>query len=228
MQVIGHRGVSRVAPENTWVSFDTALAMGVDAIETDVRATSDGQLILIHDKRLERTTNGVGFVKHTPWAVVKDLDAGSWFDPQHENARVPALQATLERYRSATNFVLEIKKRGIESAVVSIVRYLEMADHVTFTSFHLDALLIMKRASPESKTGYLTADISHENVIRTVEAGINQFCPSAREVNSERVRQWKRLGLEVRAWGVKDRELAVAARDAGVDGMTVGQPAWLQ
>jgi glycerophosphoryl diester phosphodiesterase len=72
MQVIGHRGAAALAPENTWASFDVALDIGVDALETDVRATSDGVLVLLHDEHLDRTTNGQGLTVHTtPWSVVK-------------------------------------------------------------------------------------------------------------------------------------------------------------
>ena len=61
MQVIGHRGAAALAPENTWPGFDLALELGVDAVETDVRATSDGVLVLLHDERLDRTTEGEAF-----------------------------------------------------------------------------------------------------------------------------------------------------------------------
>ncbi|MFL7810718.1 MAG: glycerophosphodiester phosphodiesterase, partial [Anaerolineae bacterium] len=60
IRVIGHRGAAALAPENTWAGFDLALALGVDAIETDVRATRDGVLVLLHDERLDRTTDGSG------------------------------------------------------------------------------------------------------------------------------------------------------------------------
>ena len=83
MQVIGHRGAAALAPENTWASFDRALSIGADAIETDVHSTSDGELVLIHDKNLSRTTDGSGVVHETPWSVVKGLDAGSWFSPDY-------------------------------------------------------------------------------------------------------------------------------------------------
>ncbi len=76
MQVIGHRGAATLAPENTWEGFDVALSVQVDAIETDIRETRDGELILMHDERLDRTTNGEGLVHMTPWSVIRTLDAG--------------------------------------------------------------------------------------------------------------------------------------------------------
>ncbi len=91
MQVIGHRGAAALAPENTWAGFDRALALGVDAIETDVQATSDGVLVLIHDLHLDRTTDGHGPVASTPWSALRELDAGSWFGQEYRGAQVPLL-----------------------------------------------------------------------------------------------------------------------------------------
>jgi glycerophosphoryl diester phosphodiesterase len=100
IQVIGHRGAAAVAPENTWESFEAALDAGVDAIETDVRATRDGVLVLMHDESLDRTTDGAGHVQETPWSVVHTLDAGAWFGEAFCGARVPRLYETLVRYGS--------------------------------------------------------------------------------------------------------------------------------
>ena len=226
MQIIGHRGAAGIAPENTWSSFDAAIASGVDAIETDVRATSDDRLILIHDKFLDRTTNGKGRVRRTPWSVVKELDAGSWFDSRFRTARVPSLRETLVRYAKTTPFVLEIKKRGIELAVLEIAQELCVIDQITFTSFHFDVLLRIKREDPPVRTGFLSVDTSDANVQRAADAGFSQFCPPAQEITEERVHDWKRLGLEVRAWAVTDRNMAIRARNAGVDGITVKVPDW--
>ncbi len=90
IQVIGHRGAAALAPENTWAGFDLALGLGVDAIETDVRATCDGVLVLLHDERLDRTTDGQGQVREMPWATVQRLDAGGWFDPRLRESWCPS------------------------------------------------------------------------------------------------------------------------------------------
>src|SRR5271169_2602058 len=77
---IGHRGASGEAPENTLAAFDLALRQGADGIEFDVRLSSDGVPVVIHDPRLERTTSGSGHVDDLPLSVLKRLDAGSWFN----------------------------------------------------------------------------------------------------------------------------------------------------
>ena len=164
MQVIGHRGAAALAPENTWIGFDKALALGVDAIETDVQATSDGVLVLIHDLRLDRTTDGQGLVAETPWPVVRGLDAGSWFDPQYRDARVPLLDEALARYGRRTHIALEIKQPGIEIEVLDRVKALGLLDAVTFTSFDFASVERIRREELAAHVGFLTSDISAASV----------------------------------------------------------------
>jgi glycerophosphoryl diester phosphodiesterase len=224
MRVIGHRGAAALAPENTWASFDLALELGVDAIETDVRATSDGVLVLLHDERLDRTTDRTGKVHENPWRAVRALDAGAWFGSEYAGARVPRLDETLARYGARTHFALEIKQPGIEDRVLEEVRRRGLVERVTFTSFDWETVCRTKFASSEAKVGYLARDTSAETVARVLDAGLDQFCPPASALTPEAVRAWQGLGLEVRAWGVRDVELMVKAVKAGVDGMTVDFP----
>lgn len=224
MQVIGHRGAAALAPENTWASFDRALALGVDAIETDIRASSDGVLVLIHDERLERTTDDTGLVSDKSWSQLSRLDAGSWFASEYAGARIARLDEMLERYGHRTHIALEIKQPGVEVDVLNLARFLGLMQTVTFTSFDFDSVTTIRRLAPDARIGFLTPDVSPENVARTAEAGLDQFCPPASEVSSALVSTWRETGMEVRAWGVKTADLMQRAIDAGVDGMTVDFP----
>jgi len=224
VQVIGHRGAAALAPENTWPGFDVALELGVDAVETDVRATRDGVLVLLHDERLDRTTDGTGPVHETAWAVVHVLDAGWWFGTEYAGAGVPRLDETLSRYGRRTHLVLEIKQLGVEGQVLKEVRLRGLLGQVTFTSFDLDAVCRVKASCPQAKVGYLARDIEPSTVARVLDAGLDQFCPRASALSPELVAEWKALGLEVRAWGVRDTGLMRAAIESGVDGMTVDFP----
>lgn len=223
-RVIGHRGAAALAPENTWDSFDAALRVGVDAVETDVRATSDGVLVLLHDARLDRTTDGEGLVHETPWSVVQKLDAGTWFSEAFRGARVPRLRDTLARYGEETHLVLEIKQAGIVPAVLALVRGLGLLNRVTFTSFDFAQVRDLKASEPEAKVGFLTSDVSWANALRTADAHLDQFCPPAALATCERVAHWRELGLVVRVWGVETSEMMWAAAKACVDGMTVDFP----
>lgn len=113
--VIGHRGAAGHAPENTIAAFDRALAMGVDGVETDIRATRDGVLVLLHDATVDRTTRGSGAVADLTWAELEGLDAGARFAGGGHPfgvQRIPRLDTFLDRYGGRTSFRLEIKARG--------------------------------------------------------------------------------------------------------------------
>jgi glycerophosphoryl diester phosphodiesterase len=224
VDVIGHRGAAALAPENTRASFDAALALGVDAVETDVRATGDGLLVLLHDRTLDRTTDGVGPVADVPWATVRTLDAGAWYGEAWAGERVLSAREMLSAYGERTRIVLEIKQPGIEAQLLDLVRALHLLDRVTFTSFAFDSAVRVKALCRQAKVGYLSADVGSAVVGRALDAGLEQFCPAAREVTAERVTVWHDAGLEVRAWGVRDVGLMQRAVAAGVDGMTIDDP----
>jgi glycerophosphoryl diester phosphodiesterase len=224
MTVIGHRGAAALAPENTWAGFDLALALGVDAIETDVRAARDGVLVLLHDERVDRTTDGTGPVQEIDWPALQRLDAGAWFDARYAGQRIPALDATLARYGRRTHLVLEIKQAGAETAALAMVRSSSLLERVTFTSFSFQVAAWLKATCPEARVGYLSPEVGPEVVDRIIDAGLDQFCPPAGSVTPDLVSDWQARGLEVRAWGVRDIELMHRAIRAGVDGMTVDFP----
>src|SRR5437867_120130 len=92
---IAHRGASGRAPENTHVAFAAALELGVDAIEIDCQLSADGELVVIHDETLDRTTTGLGPVGAKTWGELATLDAGSWWDPRFRGERIPRLADVL-------------------------------------------------------------------------------------------------------------------------------------
>ncbi len=89
--LIAHRGASAEAPENTLPAVERAAALGARWIETDVRLTADGALVMLHDATLERTTSGCGDVARTPLETIRSLDAGAWVSPDFAGTPVPTL-----------------------------------------------------------------------------------------------------------------------------------------
>lgn len=94
--VIAHRGASAIAPENTLAALRKAHELGSTWVEADVRLTLDGEVVVFHDTNFERCTNGRGLVRKTPYAVIADLDAGSWFSPQYAGEQIPTLDQWLQ------------------------------------------------------------------------------------------------------------------------------------
>src|SRR5581483_4766784 len=120
--VIGHRGYSSFAPENTLAAFRLALQAGVDLVELDYRQTADGQLIVLHDADLDRTTDarlrwgGKNIAAETKTtAEIRSLDAGSWFDAKYAGARVPLLTEALDLIHPRAVVLLERKSGDVES-----------------------------------------------------------------------------------------------------------------
>lgn len=223
VSVIAHRGASSYAPENTFPSFDLAVRMGADALETDVRVSKDGVLLLLHDALLDRTTDGRGPVSEKTWAELQACDAGGWFDRRFAGARLPNLTEFLKRYAGGAHLALEVKAPAIELQVIEALGRIP-EDQFTITAFEFETLVTFKRLRPSLRAGWLTRDLGIEQIERVLAIGAEQICPAAGRVTPELVALAHRSGLNVRAWGVSDEALMVRAVQAGVDGMTINFP----
>jgi len=163
--VVAHRGASREAPENTMDAFRLAVEAGADAIELDVHLTSDGELAVIHDETLERTTDRTGRVADLTMAEIRQADAGATFarpgDSGHPFAarglRVPTLPEVLDWLPDGVGLVVEIKALAAADAVVEAVRNRAVRDggRLAAISFHEAAIERVRELDPEIKTGYL-------------------------------------------------------------------------
>lgn len=225
---IAHRGASAYAPENTRASFHLGLRLGADGLETDLRFTRDGEVVLLHDERVDRTTDGHGPVAELSLAEVRALDAGSWFSPEFAGERILTLAEFLDEFGGRTHLALELKVDGLEPAVVAQIRERSLLETATATSFERERLLRLLALAPEVRTGYLTRTFTPGELTALAAEGIRQACPRASGVTAEVVREAHRLGLEVRAWGVKSERDMWQALEAGVDGMTINWPDWLR
>lgn len=217
-----HRGASEYCPENTLLSFYTGLYMGANGIETDVRATKDGVLVLFHDDTLERVTGESGSISDYTW---EELQAFRVKKDGLED-KIVTLEDFLAHFafRDIT-FAIELKEDGNAEGVAELLRKYEMQNKTVVTSFRLSWLEKFHTVAPEFKLGYLTKDPSDEILARMRTIGIDELCPKAELIESaEQVTRWHELGYRVRAWGVKTEELMQKAYDAGVDGMTVNFP----
>ncbi len=240
--ILAHRGASGYAPENTYEAFDRAIAMRSDGIETDVRATKDGTLVLLHDARVDRTTNGEGPVSDLSAAELATLDAGVGFNPRYAGERVPLADAFLARYGRRIPLCLEIKQPGMEAALVDLVRDHDLLfgppppeiggaetsalPFVTFSSFDFDSCVVIKQLAPEAVVGFLTPDFDDITIARVAKAKLNQICPRADTCSADNVATARDRKLDVRAWGVADREILRSAIKAGIDGITCNWPDW--
>ncbi len=224
--VIAHRGASSYAPENTYAAFDLALRMDVRHIELDVQLTSDGQIVVIHDDTVDRTTDGSGPVTSHTLAELKGLDAGSRFGAEFAGERIPTFDEVLERYKGRAHLHTEIKGRShtLSRRTADAIRDHGMEGQVTITSFQYVRLEEMRAHAPELPTGWLVSEVSDPIIAQARAIKVTQLCPEAQAVTPELVRRLHALGFVVRAWGVTNEELMRQVVQAGADGMTVNFP----
>jgi glycerophosphoryl diester phosphodiesterase len=158
---IAHRGAPKLAPENSLEAFIVARDIGAKWIETDVKLTSDGIPILIHDETLDRTTTGHGPVSEMPWEKIRALDTGSWFSPAFAGTRVTSLAELLTFCSSSRmRLILELKPspgRTQATVMVALIEasklWPELMPPPMIASFDLDALMIAAQLRPDWPRG---------------------------------------------------------------------------
>lgn len=181
-QIFAHRGARRVAPENTLPAFAAALGMGVDGIELDVHVTRDGELVVIHDFDVRKTTNGHGLVADMTTAEVAALDAGSHFSAHFAGTRVPTLDEVFDLVDGRCAVNIEIKSldpyaRDASDAVAAFIKRRNLYDQVIVSSFNPLTLIKMRHLDAKIAVGVLF-DNEMPAFFRAVWAG-EPLCPEA-------------------------------------------------
>jgi glycerophosphoryl diester phosphodiesterase len=162
--IVAHRGASGTHPENTLRAFDAAVAAGADLVEFDVRLTSDGVPVVMHDANVARRTDGEGFVHELSLTEIKRLDAAPGMG---ERAEVPTLRETLELLSGRAGVDIEIKNMPgepdfdspVEAAARATLRELEATSFegdVLVTSFNWLSIEFVREADPGIPTGFLS------------------------------------------------------------------------
>ncbi|MDA5284416.1 glycerophosphodiester phosphodiesterase family protein [Streptomyces sp. Isolate_45] len=246
--VYAHRGASAYAPENTLEAVDLARGLGFDWVENDVQRTRDGELVVIHDDTLTRTTDVEEvFPDREPWRVrdftaaeIARLDAGSWFaDGRYTGARVPTLREYLDRVRlNQQRLLLEIKKPelypGIEEDTLEVLDeagWLEerrVADRLVVQSFSADSVSVVHDLRPDLVTAFLGTP-AVADLPRYAEF-TDRINPLHTTISADWVAAVHRLRgahgrvMEVDTWIVDDAATARKVQDMGVDGIITNAP----
>ena len=229
---IAHRGASSYAPENTFAAFDLAKKMGVKDIELDVHFTKDDHIVVIHDERVDRTTDGSGHVREMSLAKIRSLDAGAWFSGEFTAEPIRTLGEVLERYKNDLNFHIEIKAReapGLASRTCDLVRGYGVVNTTTITSFDKQWLVETRKYAPEIPAGWLVplgpgSPWKDDIIEQALEEGFSQVCPRAELISTRLVNTLHSNGFEVRCHGVFNENLMIRVINSGADGMTVNFP----
>ena len=164
VRVAAHRGNSKYFPENTILGFKEALKLNVDQLEIDLHMTKDGEIIMMHDHKVDRTTNGTGLVRDLTLAQLKELDA-SYGMEAYRGAKIPTLGEVFDLIQNTRHIVnVEVKTDEwfypqIEEKCLALAREKGVEDRIIYSSFNHYTLLKLRQLKPDAKLGMLFGDI---------------------------------------------------------------------
>jgi glycerophosphoryl diester phosphodiesterase len=163
-QILAHRGFSAGFPENTMKAFVEANKAGADGIEIDVQLTKDGEVVVIHDEKVDRTTNGSGYVKDLTLKELQKLDASYKFKKWLRDEPIPTFVELLEWLTTNTLVCnVELKNgifpyRGMEEKVISLIRQYKLEDRIIISSFNHYSVVYCYQLAPEIETAPLYSE----------------------------------------------------------------------
>lgn len=231
-----HRGYSGRYPENTMAAFIAAVEAGADGIECDVHQTLDGHFVLMHDAKVQRTTNGRGRIAQMTLAQLETLDAGAWFQPAFAGTRVPqlaALAAYLAQYQRPVTLNLEwktpLRERAIVEAALRLIAVYQLSDRVLHSSFDVENLRVLKRVNLGAHTALLAkrGDANAIELARQIDA--DAVHPDYLDITPRYVKRAHATELSVHPYTVNDKKSFAWMTECAVDAVITDWPAahWL-
>ena len=232
--VIAHRGYRQKYPENTLAAIQAAVATGVPMIELDVMFSRDRKVVVIHDTTLERTTNGHGAVNNCTMEKLKQLDAGSWFDPRFADQRLPELSDVLELVGGRTRLNIEIKDQAyehnhppdaIEKQIVARVKQKDLQDSVLISSFEIDILVQIASMQDPPAIALISKTPASKRIVEIcTHLKVFSWHPDHLILTPRQVDMMHAAGLKVFPYNVDTFEDFVKMVNMQVDGVITDNP----
>lgn len=230
MKVWAHRGASAYAPENTLEAFELAIKMGADGVELDVHLSRDGEIVVAHDERVDRVSNGSGLIKEMTLSEIKELDFGVRFEA-YRGAKAPTLREVYELLlptRLTVNVELkttDFDYPGIEQKCVDLAREMGMTQRVLYSSFNFESLDRVKAIDPSLEVGLLYGK-PLEDVVQAVKAHRAQAVHPRYSLLYEAgmMDTLKAQGIWAHPWTVDQAADVKRLMDAGVEAVITNRP----
>lgn len=230
--IFAHRGASGYAPENTLAAFDLAARQGAPAIELDAKLSADGQVVVIHDQSVDRTTQGQGKVREMSLEQLKQLDAGSFFDSGFAGERIPTLDEVFASVGTRVFINVELTNYAtpvdvLPRKVAALVRKHNLEKSVMFSSFNPLALVRIRHLLPECPIGLLALPgkagaWARSGIGRLV--GYQALHPEASDVTPQLVELIHRRMQRIHVWTVNQEGQMRQLFGYGVDGIFTDDP----
>ncbi|MCA1065920.1 glycerophosphodiester phosphodiesterase [Rossellomorea aquimaris] len=233
MKLYAHRGVSGEAPENTMAAFKAAVSMGAHGIELDVQLSKDGQIVVIHDETINRTTNGIGYVKDIEWKHLCKYDAGSWFHPSFFGETIPLLEEVLNLVKAHhDHMIINIELKNdlieypqLEDKVLELLDRKGMKYQVILSSFNGESLKKIRKLDPAIETAFLFEGVPADILTLIEPLNVNALHCDAAFAQSSMGRRVKELGMPLRVFTINTVEEFQLLKEAGVSDVITDFPA---
>jgi len=213
-------------------AFELAIQLGVDAVELDVRASSDGKVVVIHDPTLDRTTNRTGAVNELTLAEIRRADAGSHVGPAYRGERIPTLDEVLDLTRNRALALIEIKADYLAERVLEIVDLLDAGSQVMIQSFDPDTVRRVNALDPTLPTALLVGKLptspsrvrARRMVREIVSVGANALAVWHATLTPQFFEEMRRRAVSVWTWTVDEEVIMRDMVQLGVQGIITNYP----
>ena len=230
--IFAHRGASAHAPENTLAAFELALTQNADAIELDVKLSSDGQAVVIHDPTVDRTTGSHGRVKDLSFKQLRSLDAGSFFSEKYRAEKIPSLEEVFEAMGERTFINVEFTnystpRDSLVETVCMLVKKAGLQKRVMFSSFFASNLSRARAYLPDVPRGLLAFGGILGAWARSFGFNFGRYQalhPHLKDVTSQQVQRVHRLNRRIHVWTVNAAEDMRRLLHWGVDAIFTDDP----
>jgi glycerophosphoryl diester phosphodiesterase len=220
--IVGHRGAAGHAPENTLLSFQAAIDLKCDKVEMDVHLTKDGEAVVIHDKDVNRTTNGKGLVKSKTLAEIRELDCA-------KGQKIPTLQEVVNICKGKIPLVVELKAKNTPKIVNQILTGNQIIDSSLVISFDSKLIKEIKKINPEVKTGFLFDTRIYKlfpfllwRLVKKIKA--DYVCPEHSLISKNFVKKLHKLNFKIHTYTVNDAKIGEKFKKFGVDQIATDFP----
>lgn len=229
--VVAHRGHAAVAPENTLPALASAAHSGATFVEFDVRTTVDGVPVVIHDRTVDRTTDGTGTVAEMTADQLDRLDAGAWFAPSFAGLRLPTLSQVLDLLApTGTQLLLEIKPPATAEQITAVMTQVvdrDLPHRTVVQSFDPGILQLTAQVAPDLRRGLLRNGLDADPVAMALQVGAALYNPSVDDVFGDpgSVSRLREAGVDVMPWTANDPGAWPALVEIGVAGIITDRAA---
>ena len=225
--IYAHRGASTQSPENTMAAFRKAIELGSGGIELDVHMTKDGEIVVIHDEVIDRTSNGTGKVKDLTFSELLRYDFGYWFSQEFSEEKIPTLEQVmtlLSDWDGVLNIEIKANDTGIESSVIALIDKYRMRKRVIISAFNHYILVNVKRIDDAIETGALIMETLYRPWEYAKRIGAGTIHPFYRAINQEIIGECLANGIDVNVFTVDRSEDIKMLAGAKVSGIITNVP----